>query len=198
YVTHDQVEAMTMGQRIAVLQEGRLRQLGTPAEVYERPADTFVARFLGHPGMNILEGHGTGKRERTRGGECGSLALPVALPNYDGVVQLGARPAPPARWRYASAGAGLPPVRAWTSPSSSPAGPGTGRPEPRIRSSPRTRRSTRVCECSPPAWRAIRRTWFCPTTAISPPWPCPGEEHCWISRLTCRAWASTRSATPPR
>src|SRR5256886_131411 len=44
YVTHDQAEAMTMGQRIAVLHEGRLRQLGTPAEVYQRPADVFVAR----------------------------------------------------------------------------------------------------------------------------------------------------------
>src|SRR5207302_1118422 len=47
YVTHDQMEAMTMGQRIAVLHEGRLRQLGTPADVYQRPADVFVARFIG-------------------------------------------------------------------------------------------------------------------------------------------------------
>src|SRR6266480_4204533 len=56
YVTHDQVEAMTMGQRIAVLHEGRLRQLGTPTEVYQRPADVVVARFIGSPGMNILHG----------------------------------------------------------------------------------------------------------------------------------------------
>src|SRR3989441_412902 len=54
YVTHDQVEAMTMGQRIGVLYEGRLRQVGTPAEVYARPADVFVARFVGSPGMNVL------------------------------------------------------------------------------------------------------------------------------------------------
>src|SRR2546422_2531605 len=92
YVTHDQVEAMTMGQRIAVLHEGRLRQLGTPAELYERPADVFVARFVGHPGMNVLQGRGTRKRERTRAVECGSLALPVALPQYEGEVQLGVRP----------------------------------------------------------------------------------------------------------
>ncbi|HEY6210073.1 MAG TPA: ABC transporter ATP-binding protein, partial [Gemmatimonadales bacterium] len=52
YVTHDQAEAMTMGQRIAVLHEGRLRQLGTPAEIYGMPADAFVARFTGNPGMN--------------------------------------------------------------------------------------------------------------------------------------------------
>src|SRR5438128_1673440 len=92
YVTHDQVEAMTMAQRIAVLHQGRLRQVGTPAEVYERPADVFVARFAGHPGMNVLQGRGTGKRERTRAVECGSLTLPVPLPQYDGEVQLGVRP----------------------------------------------------------------------------------------------------------
>src|SRR5207247_2165853 len=63
YVTHDQIEAMTMGQRIAVLEGGRLRQVGTPAEVYGRPADVFVARFIGNPGMNILRG-----RRRGRGG----------------------------------------------------------------------------------------------------------------------------------
>jgi ABC-type sugar transport system ATPase subunit len=95
-VTHDQVEAMTMGQRIAVLHEGRLRQLGTPTEVYERPADVFVARFVGHPGMNVLVGRGgtgaTRQGERTRAVECGSLVLPVALPQYDGEVQLGVRP----------------------------------------------------------------------------------------------------------
>src|SRR5438128_1408813 len=75
-----------------VLHAGRLRQLGTPAELYERPADVFVARFVGHPGMNVLQGRGTRKRERTRAVECGSLALPVALPQYDGEVQLGVRP----------------------------------------------------------------------------------------------------------
>src|SRR2546423_9672290 len=60
YVTHDQVEAMTMGQRIAVLAAGRLRQVGSPAEVYGQPADVFVARFLGNPGMNVLTGRGRG------------------------------------------------------------------------------------------------------------------------------------------
>lgn len=55
YVTHDQVEAMTMATRIAVLNRGRLEQLGTPAEVYDRPASAFVAGFLGSPAMNLLE-----------------------------------------------------------------------------------------------------------------------------------------------
>jgi multiple sugar transport system ATP-binding protein len=55
YVTHDQVEAMGLGDRIAVMSEGRIRQLGTPFEVYDDPADTFVATFLGSPPMNIVE-----------------------------------------------------------------------------------------------------------------------------------------------
>jgi multiple sugar transport system ATP-binding protein len=55
YVTHDQVEAMAMGDRIVVLSEGRVRQVGAPAEVYDDPADTFVATFLGTPPMNLLE-----------------------------------------------------------------------------------------------------------------------------------------------
>jgi multiple sugar transport system ATP-binding protein len=54
YVTHDQVEAMTMGTRIAVLNEGRLQQVGTPDEVYDRPANLFVAGFIGSPPMNIV------------------------------------------------------------------------------------------------------------------------------------------------
>jgi multiple sugar transport system ATP-binding protein len=55
YVTHDQVEAMAMGDRIVVLDKGRVRQIGTPAEVYDEPADTFVATFLGSPPMNLIE-----------------------------------------------------------------------------------------------------------------------------------------------
>ena len=54
YVTHDQVEAMTMGHRIAVLHEGRLQQLGTPLELYQWPANLFVAQFIGSPAMNLL------------------------------------------------------------------------------------------------------------------------------------------------
>ncbi|MCP2337058.1 ABC transporter ATP-binding protein [Actinomadura rupiterrae] len=54
YVTHDQAEAMGLGDRIAVLSEGRVRQVGTPAEVYDDPADTFVATFIGAPPMNLV------------------------------------------------------------------------------------------------------------------------------------------------
>jgi multiple sugar transport system ATP-binding protein len=55
YVTHDQVEAMGLGDRIAVMEKGKVRQVGTPQDVYENPADTFVATFLGSPPMNLVE-----------------------------------------------------------------------------------------------------------------------------------------------
>jgi len=55
YVTHDQVEAMGLGDRIAVMYEGKVRQMGPPEEVYEHPADTFVATFLGSPPMNLVD-----------------------------------------------------------------------------------------------------------------------------------------------
>ena len=56
YVTHDQVEAMTMGHRIAVMSDGRLQQVAAPEDLYACPANAFVARFLGSPGMNLMEG----------------------------------------------------------------------------------------------------------------------------------------------
>ncbi len=55
YVTHDQTEAMTMGDRIAVLKDGLLMQVGTPQELYDEPANTFVAGFIGSPAMNVVE-----------------------------------------------------------------------------------------------------------------------------------------------
>ncbi|MDE1179286.1 sn-glycerol-3-phosphate import ATP-binding protein UgpC [Paraburkholderia sp.] len=57
YVTHDQVEAMTLAQRVVILNRGRIEQVGTPGEIYERPASTFVASFMGAPAMNLLRGH---------------------------------------------------------------------------------------------------------------------------------------------
>ena len=92
YVTHDQTEAMTMGQRIAVLHEGRLRQVGTPEEVYQRPADVHVARFVGTPGMNVLQGRGRGTGESGRVIEAGSLTIPIELATYEGELQVGIRP----------------------------------------------------------------------------------------------------------
>jgi sn-glycerol 3-phosphate transport system ATP-binding protein len=86
YVTHDQVEAMTLGDRVAVMSNGVLQQLGAPQDVYDRPANLFVAGFIGSPPMNLL-------RAEARGGvaNAGDLSLPIAgLP--DGDVVLGLRP----------------------------------------------------------------------------------------------------------
>ncbi|CAN7172261.1 Trehalose import ATP-binding protein SugC [compost metagenome] len=58
YVTHDQIEALGLGDRIAILDHGRIHQIGTPQEVYERPADLFVATFIGSPPMNLIEADG--------------------------------------------------------------------------------------------------------------------------------------------
>ena len=77
YVTHDQIEAMTLGDRIVVMRDGRIMQAGTPEELYRRPANQFVAGFIGSPPMNFLsaeiEGEGDGVRVR---GEGFAVALP--------------------------------------------------------------------------------------------------------------------------
>jgi multiple sugar transport system ATP-binding protein len=65
YVTHDQVEAVTLGDRIAVMRAGRIRQVGTPADVYEHPVNLFVAGFIGSPAMNFLPGQLDGDQLRT-------------------------------------------------------------------------------------------------------------------------------------
>jgi multiple sugar transport system ATP-binding protein len=78
YVTHDQVEAMTMGDRIAVMMEGRIHQIGAPLEVYEHPANTFVAQFIGTPSMNLLPvAVSPGGEELS--GEAFTLPVPPAL-----------------------------------------------------------------------------------------------------------------------
>jgi multiple sugar transport system ATP-binding protein len=77
YVTHDQVEAMTMGRRIAVLNQGVLQQIGTPLEVYEQPTNRFVASFIGTPPMNFLAATVSGDGLRLDGP---GLALPVPPP----------------------------------------------------------------------------------------------------------------------
>ena len=103
YVTHDQVEAMTMGDRIAVMNKGELQQLGTPEELYEHPANTFVARFIGSPSMNMLPSSvlgigGTGqlagfRPEHVRLGNGrpgpGSIDASVEVVEYLGDEQLG-------------------------------------------------------------------------------------------------------------
>ena len=88
FVTHDQVEAMTLAQRMIVMNAGRMEQIGTPDEVYHRPATPFVASFIGSPPMNLITGQADGSRF-TAGGQ--TLALPVAAPR-GGELALGLRP----------------------------------------------------------------------------------------------------------
>jgi multiple sugar transport system ATP-binding protein len=87
YVTHDQVEAMTMGDRIAVMRSGVLQQVAPPREVYENPANMYVAGFIGSPGMNFVDVTIQGKTARASGFE-------VELPDAPGVEKgvLGIRP----------------------------------------------------------------------------------------------------------
>ena len=84
YVTHDQVEAMTLASRIVVLQAGRIEQVGTPLELYHRPANRFVAGFIGSPAMNFVDFAQDGGL-RTASGD-------VVLPANPAAVTLGVRP----------------------------------------------------------------------------------------------------------
>jgi sn-glycerol 3-phosphate transport system ATP-binding protein len=94
YVTHDQVEAMTLGHRLLVLSDGYVEQLGTPIELYERPATVFVAGFIGSPSMNLLSAQisGDGTRAEFPGGDSVELP-PDGFAAYSGrTVTLGMRP----------------------------------------------------------------------------------------------------------
>ncbi len=89
YVTHDQVEAMTFADEVVVMNDGRVLQIGTPAELFERPAHAFVGYFIGSPGMNFLPATIDGASARI--GEA-SIALPARYPTTNGRVALGFRP----------------------------------------------------------------------------------------------------------
>lgn len=90
FVTHDQVEAMTLADRIVIMKDGHIQQIGTPAEVYHSPANTFVAQFIGAPAMNLLEAEGTGDGVKLWNGaevKVPGLAIPEGRP-----VTFGIRP----------------------------------------------------------------------------------------------------------
>ena len=97
YVTHDQIEAMTMGDRVAVMRDGRLEQCDTPQALYDRPANLFVAGFIGSPAMNLARGH----LERTRRRALPGPRLPAHAPARRG-PRRGARPRRRARSWWAS------------------------------------------------------------------------------------------------
>jgi len=88
FVTHDQVEAMTLGQRLIVMNAGHMEQIGTPEEVYARPATTFVAGFIGSPPMNLLRGRADGATFTVDGA---TLPLLGAAPR-SGELMIGLRP----------------------------------------------------------------------------------------------------------
>ncbi|MFC7705480.1 ABC transporter ATP-binding protein [Plastorhodobacter daqingensis] len=93
YVTHDQTEAMTMGDRICVMKDGRIMQVADPKTLYDRPANAFVAGFIGSPEMNLIEGRLDGAAFRI-----GDQALPLPdelmarLRGWTGTATLGIRP----------------------------------------------------------------------------------------------------------
>ncbi|MBD0329230.1 MAG: ATP-binding cassette domain-containing protein, partial [Thermoleophilia bacterium] len=92
YVTHDQVEAMTLGERVAVMRDGRLQQVDMPQRLYDDPANLFVAAFIGSPSMNLIEAHMAGDSVRF-----GRFGIPLdrdRRPRFaeDGAVVLGIRP----------------------------------------------------------------------------------------------------------
>jgi multiple sugar transport system ATP-binding protein len=88
FVTHDQAEALAMADRIAVMDAGRIRQVGTPREVFARPADTFVANFIGSTPMNLLDGVISAVGVTAAGAD---LAVPTSLP-VGTPVRVGIRP----------------------------------------------------------------------------------------------------------
>ncbi len=99
YVTHDQVEAMTMSDRVALMLDGRILQIGTPRALYDDPADLRVAQFLGSPRINVLNGIASGEGVRV-----GATVLPFAVDATEGAsVRIGLRPE-----RVTLAAAGLP------------------------------------------------------------------------------------------
>jgi multiple sugar transport system ATP-binding protein len=91
YVTHDQAEAMTLAHRVAVMQKGKLQQFDTPMNIYERPANRFVAEFVGSPSMNFLAGHIDLSNQTFLSGEFKILISADHL-RHDGRVVLGIRP----------------------------------------------------------------------------------------------------------
>jgi len=103
YVTHDQVEAMTMGDRVAVMKDGVLQQVDTPLKLYDKPVNLFVAGFIGSPAMNLLEATAHDGKANI-----GGYDVPVdeaAAAKMKGNVTVGVRPE---AWRLVSEGEGLP------------------------------------------------------------------------------------------
>lgn len=93
YVTHDQLEAMQMGDKIVVMNHGVIEQFGTPQDIYDKPATMFVANFIGSPPMNFLKGHGTLDVGATAVNlHHHSILIPEMREPFDGDITVGVRP----------------------------------------------------------------------------------------------------------
>jgi len=91
YVTHDQTEALTFADTVVVMHDGRVVQSGTPAELFDKPAHTFVGYFIGSPGMNIIEAEVSGRQARIDGSTIALTRSYAALPS-DAKIEIGVRP----------------------------------------------------------------------------------------------------------
>ncbi len=91
YVTHDQIEAMTMGDRIVILRDGLIQQVGTPEEVYANPANVFVAGFIGTPSMNMMQGHLT-RHDGALTFDAGSFRVPLGTAAVERATHYEGRP----------------------------------------------------------------------------------------------------------
>ena len=103
YVTHDQIEAMTMGDRVAVLKDGILQQVDSPLNLYDKPANLFVAGFIGSPAMNLLKAHNVDGHAKL-----GEIEVPIdrdAAGKAHGDITVGVRPE---SWRIVGEGEGIP------------------------------------------------------------------------------------------
>jgi multiple sugar transport system ATP-binding protein len=106
YVTHDQVEAMTMGDRVAVMDKGYLQQVDTPLKLYDKPVNLFVAGFIGSPQMNLMEGHSAEGQAKV-----GEYTVPIdraAASKMHGNITIGVRPE---NWRLSSESEGGMPLK---------------------------------------------------------------------------------------
>ena len=150
YVTHDQVEAMTMGDRVAVMKLGELQQVDTPLELYDKPVNLFVAGFIGSPQMNLHRGHGQGRQgpdrqvpragrpDRVQAADAGHATSPSASARRPGAWSPRARVACRSRSPSSRSSA---PTASSTAPATSRAPPATsssGSP-----AATRSRRATR-------------------------------------------------------
>jgi sn-glycerol 3-phosphate transport system ATP-binding protein len=94
FVTHDQQEGMTLADRLVVMNKGVIEQVGTPSEIYDQPASTYVGGFIGSPAMNFLSGQvdrGTSSVKLANGDRI-EISPALALRNHDKLVQIGVRP----------------------------------------------------------------------------------------------------------